>query len=159
MRALSLVLSAIWIGGLVVLGGVAAPVAFAVLQGHDPVAGRALAGELFGATLTRFQHLLWIVGAVQFVLIGTRAAIGPRPRRFKWQLAILTAMLAATTYSALVIGPKIDGIRTTTPVAIATLADDNPVKREFGQLHGLSNGLMALALVGALAMCWFDTKE
>jgi hypothetical protein len=155
----SLILSAIWIGGLAVLGGVAAPVAFAVLPSHDPLAGRALAGELFGVILLRYQHLLWIVGGLQFVLIGARAALGPRPRHFKWQLGILAAMLAATTYSALVISPKIDRIRTSTPVAIATLPDDSPVKLEFGQLHGLSNGLMALAFAGALALFRFDTRE
>lgn len=159
VRFVSLVLSAIWIGGLVALGAVAAPTAFAVLQSHDPVAGRTLAGELFGAILLRYQTMLWIAGAAQIILLAVRAAIGPRPRRFKWQLGIMIAMLAATSYSALVIKPKIDGIRSSTPVAIATLSDDNPVKREFGMLHGLSNGLMALALTGALAMFWFDSRE
>lgn len=159
MRFASLLLSAVWIGGLAVLGGVAAPAVFAVLQAHDPVAGRTLAGELFGAILWRYQHVLWIAGGLQLVLLGARAALGPRPRRFKLQLIVLLSMLAATSYSSLVIAPKIDSIRSSTSITIAALPDDNPVKREFGQLHGLSTGLMALAFAGALVLFWFDSKE
>lgn len=159
VRFASLFLSAVWIGGLAVLGGVAAPAIFAVLQAHDPVAGRTLAGELFGTILWRYQHVLWITGALQLALLGARAALGPPPRRFKLQFLVLLAMLAATSYSALVIAPKIDRIRTSTPTAIAALPDDSAVKREFGQLHGLSSGLMALALAGALGLFWFDSRE
>ncbi len=152
-------LSAIWIGGLAVLGGIAAPAVFAVLQAHDPVAGRTLAGALFGDMLWRYQRVLWIAGGLQIVLLGTRAALGPRPRRFKWQILIMAAMLAATSYAALVIKPRIDAIRTSTTTAIASLPDDSPVKREFGRLHGLSSGLLALAFAGAVAMFWLDVKE
>ena len=156
---MSLFLSAIWIGGLAVLGGVAAPAVFAVLQLHDPVAGRTLAGEVFGNVLWRFQHVLWITGGLQLVLLGVRAAIGPRPRRFQWQMGLMVAMLAATSYSALVVSPRIDAIRTSTSTTIAALPDDSPVKREFGRLHGVSNGLLALAFAGALAMFWLDASE
>lgn len=159
MRFASLVLSAVWIGGLIALGGVAAPAVFAVLQVHDPVAGRTVAGEVFGAVLWRYQCLLWIAGVLQFVLLGARAALGPRPRRFKLQLGLIVAMLAVSSYTALVLKPRIDTIRNSTPTTMASLPDDNPVKREFGRLHGLSNGLLALAFAGALVMFWFDSKE
>jgi hypothetical protein len=131
----SLLLSAVWIGGLTALG-VAAPAVFAVLLLHDPVAGRAMAGEVFGAMLLRYENVLWAVGLVQLVLLVTRAALGPVPRRYKWQLIIMGAMLAATTYSALVISPRIDAIRATTATSISALPDDSPVKQEFGRLHG-----------------------
>lgn len=159
VRFASLLLSAVWIGGLAVLGGVAAPAVFAVLQSHDPVAGRTVAGELFGVILWRYQNVLWIAGALQLVLLGARAALGPPPRRFKVQFIVLLSMLAATSYAALVIAPRIDRIRTSTPTTIAALADDSPVKREFGQLHGFSSGLLALAFAGALVLFWFDSKE
>lgn len=159
VRFASLLLSAIWIGGLAALGGVAAPAVFAALQMHDPVAGRTLAGEVFGAVLWRYQHLLWIAGGLQLALLGARAALGPRPRRFKLQLILMLAMLAVSSYTALVLKPRIDQIRNSTPVTMASLPDDNPVKREFGRLHGMSNGLLALAFAGALVMFWFDSKE
>lgn len=159
MRLASLVLSALWIGGLAALGAVAAPQAFAVLEQHDPVAGRTLAGALFGVILLKAQHYLWAIGAVQFLLIGARAALGPRPRWFKWQLAVLTLMLSVTSYSALAISPKIDHIRDTTPTTMASLPLDNPIRKEFGMLHGLSNGLMLIAVCGALFLFWADSKE
>jgi len=158
VRFASLFLSALWIGGLAALG-VAAPAVFAVLQLHDPMAGRTLAGEVFGAVLWRYQHVLWVAGGLQLALVGARAALGPRPRRFKLQLLVLVGMLAASSYSALVIAPRIDAIRTSTATSVAALPDDNPVKREFGRLHGLSNGLLALAFAGALALFWFDRRE
>lgn len=159
MRFLSLLLSALWIGGLVALGGAAAPETFAVLQAHDPIAGRTLAGELFGAILWRYQLVLWIAGALQAVLLAVRASRGTRPRHLPLQVALLTAMIAASSYSALVIAPRIDAIRTSTPTPIAALADDNPVRREFGMLHGVSNGLLMLAFAGALGMFWSDRRD
>ena len=159
VRFASLLLSAIWIGGLSILGGVAAPSVFAVLQVHDPIAGRTLAGEVFGAVLWRYQHVLWMAGALQFALVAARAALGPRPRRFQLQMLILVVMLSASSYSALVIAPRIDAIRTSTQTTMASLPDDSAVKREFGRLHGMSNGLLALAFAGALVLFWFDSKE
>lgn len=159
MRFLSQVLTALWIGGLLALGVVAAPTAFEVLAAHDPVAGRAVAGEVFGLTLIRAQHWLIGAGAVQAVLLNVRAALGPRPRQYKIQLAIIFLMIAITGYAAFVVAPKIDAIRVAANGPIASLADSDPAKAEFGRLHGLSNGLMALTLVGALGMFWLDRRE
>jgi hypothetical protein len=159
MRFVSNLLTSLWIGGLLALGYVAAPSAFAVLQAHDPAAGRALAGELFGVTLIRAQHFLLGAGILQAVLLNARAALGPRPREFKVQLAIVLLMIGLTGYSAFVIAPKIDAIRVAANGPIAALADGNPAKAEFGRLHGWSNGLMALTLVGAMSLMWFDRRE
>lgn len=156
---MSLLLSACWVGGLAALGLIAAPQAFAVLEQHDPVAGRTLAGELFGVILWKAQQYLWGIGVVQGLVIGARAALGPRPRAFKWQLAVLALMVAVSTYSAVVIKPKIDHIRNTTPQTMASLPADHPIRKEFGMLHGLSNALMLVAFSGALFMLWADTKE
>ena len=159
MRFVSNLLTALWIGGLLALGYVAAPAAFTVLQAHDPAAGRVLAGELFGATLLRAQHLLLVAGALQVVLLNVRAALGPRPRQYKIQLIVMLLMLAATGYAAFVTAPKIDAIRVAARGPIAALADGDPAKAAFGRLHGWSNGLMALALVGAMSLMWFDRRE
>ena len=159
MRFVSNLLTSLWIGGLLALGYVAAPAAFSVLQAHDPSGGRVLAGELFGTTLLRAQHYLLVAGAVQVILLNVRAALGPRPRQYKVQALVMVLMLAATGYSALVIAPKIERVRIAANGPIASLADDNPMKAEFGRLHGWSNGLMALTLVGAMSLMWFDRRE
>ena len=159
MRFVSLLLTSLWIGGLLALGYVAAPAAFAVLQAHDPAGGRALAGEFFGVTLLRAQHFLIGAGAIQAVLLNVRAALGPRPRQYKVQLATILLMIAVTGYAAFIIAPQIDAIRVSANGPIAALAEDNPAKAEFGALHGWSNGLMALTLVGAMSLMWFDRRE
>lgn len=159
MRFVSQLLTALWIGGLLALGYVAAPAAFDVMNAHDPVSGRAVAGELFGVMLLRSQHWLIGFGAVQAVLLNARAALGPRPRKYKTQLAIVLLMIAVTGYAAFVIAPKIETIRVAANGPIASLTDDNPVKAQFGRLHGWSNGLMALTLAGAVSLFWLDRRE
>lgn len=159
LRVISLALVATWIGGLAVLGIIAAPVVFEVLESHDPVAGRTLAGLLFGTIFERFQHLAWGLGGGLLALLGLRAALGPRPRRLAIQLWLVIGMLAASAYTGLIIGPRIDHLRNTTPVAMASLPEDDATRVEFGRLHGLSNGLMALTLMAGLALFWIETRE
>ena len=74
-------------------------------------------------------------------------------------MAVLALMVAVSTYSAVVIKPKIDHIRNTTPQTMASLPADHPIRKEFGMLHGPSNALMLVAFSGALFMLWADTKE
>ena len=68
-------------------------------------------------------------------------------------------MLAVSSYSAVVITPRIDHLRDTTPQTMASLPPDSPIRKEFGMLHGLSNILLLVACGGALFMLWADTKE
>ena len=83
-----------------------------------------------------------------------RLAAIARPAR-----ALLAGMLALSGYADLVIAPRIAAIRDHTPVAMAALPATDPVRMEFGRLHGLSNGLLALALAGAVSMLWLDRRE
>jgi len=46
---------ALWLGSMVVLGAVVAPVLFSTLSAIAPESGRALAGQAFGNILLRFQ--------------------------------------------------------------------------------------------------------
>ncbi len=72
----------VWLGGMVVLGAVVAPTTFQVLQASEPVAGRALAGELFGVTLARFHYVAYAAGAVLLLSLAAMAVLGPRPAHF-----------------------------------------------------------------------------
>lgn len=105
------------------------------------------------------QHLLIGIGSVQVILVGLRATLGPRPRQFKVQLIVLLLMIGLTSYAAFVVAPKVAAIRVAVNGPIASLSDDNPAKAEFGRLHAWSGGLMALALVGAMSLVWFDRRE
>src|SRR5687768_18547799 len=79
LRVASLVVLALWVGGLAVLGFVAAPAIFATLEAADPAAGRALAGRVFGDILRAFQPWIWALGATRSE--ERRVGKGCRPRR------------------------------------------------------------------------------
>jgi hypothetical protein len=159
VRFASLLLLALWIGGLAVLGGVTAPALFDTLQAQDPATGRALAGTLFGAVLLRFHHWSWLAGGALLVLIGIRAALGPPPRHFKIQMMVVAAMLALSAYSALVISPSIDEIRRTAAGTIQSLPDGDPAKVRFGRLHGLSNVMMLVTLVAGVWLFRIESSD
>jgi hypothetical protein len=159
LRFLTLVALVVWIGGLAVLGAVAAPTLFAVLETHDPVAGRTLAAATFAAIFQRFQPVTWILGGMLIALLGARAALGPRPRRLGLRLWMVIGMVAVSVGTTLFIVPRIDRIRRETPGAVAALLEDDPRKVEFRRLHGLSNGLMLVTLVAGLGLLWFEARE
>ena len=159
LRFLALAILAVWVGGLAVLGAIAAPAVFAVLQAHDPVGGRTLAGTLFGEIFRRFQTASWILGVLLVGVLGARAALGPRPRRLAVRIWTVIAMLAVSVGSTLLIVPRIDRVRRETSGTVASLRDDDPRKIEFGRLHGLSNGLMLLTLAAGLGLLWFEARD
>ena len=82
VRFASLLILVLWIGGLATLGFVGAPAIFDVLEARDPAAGRTLAAAVFGAVLARFHQVSWVLGALLLGVLGMRAVLGPRPRRF-----------------------------------------------------------------------------
>lgn len=154
----SLVVVALWVGGLTALG-VAAPVIFSVLEARDPAAGRVLAGAVFGAVFEHFQRYAWGLGGLQIVLLGLRTALGPRPRRVAIRLAAVVVMLALSLAASFVLAPRINVIRDATSGAVAALPDTDPRKAEFGRLHGLSNGAMGLTVILGMGLLWAEMKD
>jgi uncharacterized membrane protein len=159
LRVASLLVLSVWVGGLAVLGFVAAPVIFATLDAHDPAGGRALAGLVFGAVFARFQDWAWIQGALLILLLGARAMLGPRPRRLAWRLWTVAGMVVLSLVTAFVLAPRIDRIRRDTSGSVASLPDSDPRKQEFGRLHGLSNVIMLLTLAGGVGLMWIETTD
>lgn len=159
LRVASLVVVAIWVGGLAVLGFVAAPEIFAALEAADPERGRLLAGQVFGAVFGRFQYWAWILGALLVALLITRALLGPRPRRLGIRVWTVTGMVTLSVVSALYITPRIDRIRQETRGAVALLPEGDTRKAEFGRLHGLSTALMLVTLVAGVGLLWAETKD
>jgi len=159
LRVASLVVLALWVGGLAVLGFVAAPAIFATLEAHDPTAGRALAGAVFGAVLWRFQYWMWALGAALLVLFVIRSLLGPRPQRLAVRMGVVILMLSLGAVSAYYISPRIDQIRNDTSGAIASLDDGDPRKTEFGRLHGLSSILMLCTLGAGISLFWAELHD
>ena len=159
LRVGSLVVLALWIGGLAVLGFVAAPAIFSTLEAADPAGGRVLAGRVFGGVLRAFQPWIWGLGAAAFALLIARSLIGPRPRKLALRLGAIVLMLGISAAGAFYISPRIDSLRDSTPQAIASLPEGDPRRAEFGKLHGLSSGLLLVTLLTGVGLIWAESKD
>jgi hypothetical protein len=126
---LAAVVLTLWAGSLWTICGIAAPVAFAVLD--KPAAGR-LAGALF-------QVATWLGAVCALLLFATAFAHKPLATRLtpSWLVA---ATAAAPLLSELVLSPM---------MAAARAAND---MSRFGMLHGLAAVLFVAAALGALLL-------
>ena len=159
LRFLGQTVLAVWVGGLAVLGGIAAPAIFRALEGRDPIAGRELAGAVFGEIFRSFLSASIVCGVVLVALLVIRSGLGPRPRRVGLRLWTVVGMIALTAGTLTVLVPRIDGIRRAVPGPIASLAPVDPRRVAFGRLHALSSGLMIVTLLGGLALVWFEAQD
>jgi hypothetical protein len=148
----------VWIGGLAVLGAVAAPAVFDVL-GASGAEGRALAGTVVGEALRRFDRTAYICSGVVLLSLAVRAVLGPRPRRFAIRVAVLVLMIGAAAYAGAVIAPRIRAAQRAAGGAPSALPESDPRRVEFGRLHGMSFSLQLVPLVGGLALLFFELKD
>ena len=148
-----------WVGGLLALGAVAAPAIFEVLGAAKGVEGRALAGAAFGQALGRFQTATYFCGALIVASLVVRAVLGPRPRRFSLRLAILAAMIAMTTWSGMVLLPRMQNLQTAQSSVPGAGAAVQGRRAEFQQLHSLSTSLQLVPLLGGIALLFFELRD
>jgi Domain of unknown function (DUF4149) len=161
LRFAAAVALAIWLGGLIALGAVAAPSIFDVIAARQIAEGRALSGAIFGEALRRFHLLAYACGAVMGLSLLLRAALGPRPPRFAWRVALTAIMLSATLYSGLVVSAKIAGAQQAigAGVSASSLPDGDPRRAAFGRLHGQSSGLHLAVLVVGLGLLFLELED
>ncbi len=158
LRYVYVVALVVWVGGLITIGSIVAPSAFAVL-GAAGSASSPLAAMLVGDVLRRF-HLVGYAAAA--VLLGTlllMKVVGPRPQGFGARLVLVSAMLATTLASGFWVDPQIAAMRAGVGVPISTLAPGDARRVRFGWLHGLSTTLMAVTALGGLVLCYWETRE
>ena len=137
VRYLAIVALAIWIGGWIALGGVAAPTLFSTLGAHDPLQGRATAGVAFGAIFHRFQQISWGLAGVVLISLFTRAALGPRPRRLAVRVWTVVSMVLVS------VGAEVLAAR----------------KDQFPHWHALSTALVGIIIVAGLGLLWAETHD
>lgn len=150
---------AVWIGGLAVLAGLAAPVAFEVLGQLDPGRGAVLAGQVFGTMFLRFQYVAWGAAAVILTSLSLRAALGPRPRRTAIRIWTVVIMAAISVLIVFVVVPQIEAIRATVDGAVASLPAADPRRLAMGRWHQASAVLALLTVVGALGLAWAEVRD
>jgi len=159
LRYAALVAAALWVGGLITLGAVAAPSIFDTIAARGVSDGRVLAGAIFGEALRRFHLLEYACGATIIGSLGWRAALGPRPAYFSVRLGLTFAMLAAALYSGFLLSPRIERSRIEAGGAPSALAEGDPRRAAFGRLHAVSALLQILPVAGGLALLFRELKD
>ena len=149
----------VWLGGMVLLGAVVAPTTFEVLQASEPVTGRALAGDLFGAILSRFHYVAYAAGGILLVTLAVMAVLGPRPVSYAIRSAIIVVMLGVAVYSGFVVLGRVDAIQREVGRLPSQLPAGDARRTEFDALHLLSTRLMLFDMVGALVLLYWEAKE
>lgn len=155
LRYASLLALVVWLGGIVVIAALVAPVTFGVLQAQVPAGGRALAGGVMTELFRRFYLVAVTCGVVLLVSFVAQAVLGPRPRQFAIRTAIAAAMLAFTVYGGSVVSPRLNRLRS----AVSAASPDDPVRAQFGRLHGISTTLMLVTAVGGLVLLFWEARE
>jgi hypothetical protein len=159
LRYAALLALVIWVGGLVALGGIAAPAIFAVIDQRQLADGRILSGALFGEMLARFTIISYAAGGVLLLTLVLRRILGPRPHRFAWRAGLATFMLAATAYGSLSVASRITALQREIGVAPSSLPEGDARRSEFGRLHGISTALQLVPLLGGLALLFWEMKD
>jgi hypothetical protein len=144
-----------WVGGLVTAGALVAPSIFGVLQAEAGATGRMLAGAAFGEVLRRLLLVGDVAGLVMIVGMTILRLLGPKPISYGIRAVLLGAMLLANAYTAHVLLPEAEGLRREINAPMASIADTDPRRVRFDQLHRLSTMLVtAIALTGVVVAAW-----
>jgi hypothetical protein len=140
-RALLLVVfTALWLGAAIIVATVVAPAAFAVLP------SRMMAGALVGRVLPA----VFLSGCVIALVNAALDATDPTAAGATLRIAASVIWGACCAAAQFIVTPRIDRLRATAAGPIDALAPDSPVRAAFGRLHGISAGLLLLAMFAAL---------
>jgi hypothetical protein len=159
LRYAGLLAVAVWVGGALTLGAIAAPAIFEAAAARQTVDGRLLAGAIFGEILRRFHHVSYACGVVVLASLAARGVLGPRPHRFAVRLGVAVVMLGAALYSGFVVSPSIARLQHSVAVAPSSLPDSDPRRAEFGRLHATSTGLQLAAVLGGLVLMFWELRD
>ncbi|MEO8519812.1 MAG: DUF4149 domain-containing protein [Acidobacteriota bacterium] len=159
LRYAGLVALTIWVGGLIALGGVAAPAIFDVLGGSHVAGDRMLAGAIFGETLRRFHLLGYGCAGILIASLMARGVLGPRPLRFAGRFAVACAMGLAMLASGLIVSPRIARLQAAIGAAPSSLPPGDLRRVTFGRLHAASTGLLFVPVFGGLLLLYREMKD
>ena len=139
---------ALWVGGMSIFTFVVTPVIFRT-QTRDS------AGKIVGALFPVYFRFCLVVTATALV---ARAASGKAftGARQLAGTALVVFCLAIVSYHAFVLGPRMATVRETV-VTLEEAPKEDPARREFSRLHGVSMTLnLVVILGGAILILWHD---
>lgn len=126
-QVLTRFIHAIWLGSGLFLVAVAAPAAFRVAP------NTTIAADVVGAMLSKW-HYIAIIAPIALLLLDWKRA----------RTSVLAIVFVAVIFAALqgIVDIRIRAIRASSPIPISELSRQDPVRRQFGLLHGLSSLLL-----------------
>jgi len=159
LRYLYVVALVVWVGGLIVAGALVAPSVFGVLQAWNATEGRVLAGQVFGEVLLRLTWLSYVMGGVMFIALTLHRLLGARPLKYGIRVGIMGVMLVMMMATGFYLLPRVNAIQAGVHGPVSQLAAADPRRVEFDRLHGMSNILFSITILGGLALCFWETRE
>lgn len=119
--------------------------AFVARAAFDVLPTRALAGALVG----RLLPILFAWG-IATAIVSILVEVNERAMRLRsTRFGAAVCIGLACTVAQFLVGPRIEKVRATIGPAVDALAPSDPRRIEFGRLHGVSVGLLGVALIAA----------
>lgn len=141
LRFVHRLLLGVWIGALLCFGAVVAPTLFRVLG--SPAAAGGIVREIIPVLDVAGVLIAITVLVIEFVLGGW-----PRGRaRIRWIALVFALALGGISIGYVV--PRMSALRHQAENRISELPSADPLRREFGMLHGVSTMLMLMQLLAA----------
>ncbi|MGH8066401.1 MAG: DUF4149 domain-containing protein [Candidatus Entotheonellia bacterium] len=139
LRFIYLLSIALWIGGMAFFSFMAAPSIFTVLARED-------AGKVVSDIFPKYYWQGIICGAIA---LATSVALGVRER---WNILLIVrtiaigVMVIGVLYSVVILQPKIQAVKAHM-TSVESLSPTDPLRLEFGRLHGRSFSVNAAVLL------------
>ena len=139
LRCIYLLSVALWIGGMAFFSFLAAPSIFKVLPREE-------AGRVVSDIFPKYYWQGIICGAIA---LATSVALGMRER---WNILLIVrtimigVMVIGVLYSVVILQPKIQAVKAQI-TSFESLSPTDPLRLEFGRLHGRSFSVNAAVLL------------
>jgi hypothetical protein len=137
-------LLSVWFGALAFFTTSVAQAAFAVLP------TRRMAGDLVAPILMNLEYVSLAMSVV--LMVALLLARETRTKTWFIEFGIYVAAFVATALARFIVAAKIHDIRAQFGDKLDTLATTDPARVWFGQLHGISVGLMGLVMLLVLSL-------
>lgn len=143
-QRIRLTLLSLWLGAMAFFTTSVAQAAFAVLP------TRRMAGDLVSPVLTHLEYVGLAMSAILLLLL----LLAREGRQKIWfiEFGVYLITLIATFIARFIVAAKIHNIRASLGDTLDTLAATDPTRIWFGQLHGISVGLMGLDMILVLVV-------
>jgi len=140
---------ALWVGGMSVFTFVVTPVIFRTQ-------GPGSAGKIVGALFPVYFRFCLLVTAATLVARVTSGKAFTGARQLAGTLLVVSC-LGIVSYHAFGLAPRMATVRETI-VSMETAPKEDPARREFSRLHGISMTLnFVVILAGAILILWHET--